>query len=137
MVNEEKRLNNITTDMRSESILPDDIDPECRALCEALNRLPGIRTTESCCGHGESPFRIWFMADSLDALPRVAYWFDGCHSGEYDWRIIASTDCGMSPISFMAEGPVGDYAGAEIIAEKLTERVDRGLSGRRWKGGLT
>jgi hypothetical protein len=27
---------------------PADLDPECRALCVALNQLPGIRTTGSC-----------------------------------------------------------------------------------------
>ncbi len=95
---------------------PNDIDPECRTLCEAMNGLSGIRTFASCCGHNEHPFRIFFSAESLEALPPVAYWFARCHSGVKGWGIIAHTDCGMAPISFIAEGPVGDYAGAEKIA---------------------
>jgi hypothetical protein len=47
--------------------LPADLDPECRELCEALNLLPGITTTSSCCGHGREPYRVFFAADSLDA----------------------------------------------------------------------
>jgi len=37
-----------------------EIDAEARPLIFALNRLPGITTVESCCGHGSEHFRIWF-----------------------------------------------------------------------------
>jgi len=50
---------------------PADLDPECRLLCEAMNAVPGIRTVESCSGHGDTPFRVYFLADSLDALPEL------------------------------------------------------------------
>jgi hypothetical protein len=63
-----------------------NMDPECVRLCRAMNGLPGIKTIESCCGHGEKPFRIWFMADKLESLPRLLYWFDSCHSG-CDWPV--------------------------------------------------
>ena len=53
----------------------DKMDPECIALCEAMNKLPGIRTTESCCGHGERSYHIWFKADGLESLPKLVYWF--------------------------------------------------------------
>ena len=99
--------------------LPDDIDQECRALCEAMNALPGIQTFESCCGHGERPFCIWFQAETLEALPKCLYYFDRCHSGVSGWCVTARTDCGMSPVSFMVEGPVGDYDGAGKIAAAM------------------
>ena len=86
-------------------IPPNDLDTECLELCTELNLCPGIRTIESCCGHEEKPYCIWFRADSLKDLPLVCYCFDGCHCGYYDWKVIASTDCGMSPITFMIEGP--------------------------------
>jgi len=38
------------------------MDAEVRQLVLALNKLPGIQTFESCCGHGEHPYRIWFEA---------------------------------------------------------------------------
>jgi hypothetical protein len=56
--------------------LPSDLDPECVELVEAMNNFDGIRTTCSCCGHGKTPFRIFFLADSLDALRPLLYAVD-------------------------------------------------------------
>jgi tRNA(Phe) wybutosine-synthesizing methylase Tyw3 len=103
---------------------PADLDPECLRLCTALNTLDGIRTIESCCGHGDYPYRIWVVADSLDALTPLAYWLMMCHCGVPDWRLIVGTDCGMSAVKFMVEGPIGDeaYAQANVIAEFIGVR---------------
>ena len=55
---------------------PADMDPECITLCAALNKLPGIQTFESCCGHKNDPkkndmfkhnFWVFFLANSLEA----------------------------------------------------------------------
>lgn len=86
------------------------LDPECVDLCVAINKLPKIQTFESCCGHGNTPYRIYFAAKSLKSLPALLYWFDGCHCGFYGWKVYAHTDCGMSPVSFIIEGPVGSEA---------------------------
>ncbi len=102
------------------------IDEECIELCAAMNMMPGIHTIESCCGHGDRPYRIWFKATGLRVLPRLLYYFDGCHCGYYDWRVIAHTDCGMSPVTFMVEGPNNLAAGHEQskqIANLLREDV--------------
>ena len=103
--------------------MPDDLDPECRSLCDALNRLPGIQTIESCCGHGERPFLIFFIADSLESLPAALYYFDVCHCGFGGWRVVAITDCGMNPVKFMVEGPIGAYDQAADIAERINKYV--------------
>lgn len=104
--------------------LPENLDPECRALCEAMNALPGIQTVESCCGHGKGPFRIWFTASSLKALPRLVYYTVPCHVG-FLWRCGVTTDCGMSPVLFLLESvEVGDVAykeAGEIAAELRAE----------------
>jgi hypothetical protein len=50
---------------------PAGLDPECRLLCVALNRLPGITTWSRCCGHGRAPYRIWFDVTHLAALEPV------------------------------------------------------------------
>jgi hypothetical protein len=42
-------------------------DPEVIPLVRAMNRLPGIHTQESCCGHGERPFHIWFLVTDYEA----------------------------------------------------------------------
>lgn len=101
------------------------IDIECIALCDAINLFPGIQTLESCCGHGEKSFRIWFSADNLEALPTVLYYFDGCHCSFYGWHVVATTDCGMSPVKFMVEGPIGKdaYQEAKVIAKLMTNWI--------------
>ncbi len=59
-----------------------------RELCDAMNALPGIETSESCSGHGSDSFRIWFKARSdkgLFFLTRCVdhrYWKYG-----YLWKI--------------------------------------------------
>jgi len=37
-----------------------DIDSEIRDLVIALNTIPALKTTCSCCGHDKEPIRIWF-----------------------------------------------------------------------------
>ncbi len=36
------------------------MDKECIELCNIINSLPGLETTESCCGHGKGPYMIFF-----------------------------------------------------------------------------
>ena len=38
---------------------PKDLDPECLEVCQELNKLEGICTTGSCCGHNRQHFRVW------------------------------------------------------------------------------
>ena len=105
--------------------LPADVDSECRALCEAMNALPGIETVESCCGHGKEPFRIWFIVRSLKYLPRLVYYTVPCHVG-FLWRCRVTTDCGMSPVFFLVESiEVGEvaYKQAERMAARLREET--------------
>lgn len=107
--------------------LPADLDPECRELCEALNLLPGITTTSSCCGHGREPYRIFFAAGSLDALPAVCWCADECHSGQEGWRVFVFTDCVMRPVDFVLEGPPGAYGASQEIAALARKCAEGGL----------
>lgn len=79
---------------------PADIDMEIVPLLVAMNAMPGIKTTESCCGHGRRGISIWFRFDSLESLPALLYWFDSCHSGVDGWWCDVTTDCGMGPPTF-------------------------------------
>ncbi len=108
---------------KKEWIVPQDLDPECRALCVALNRLPGIETTCSCCGHGKHPFWIFFHPKNLKVLPDLLYYLDKCHSGCAGWRAIVYTDCAGETPFFMIEGPIGKkaYDDANHIAKLLEE----------------
>ena len=101
---------------------PNVMDSECISLCKAINPFRGIETVESCCGHGERPFHIWFLADNLEVLPPLLYWFAHCHCGFWGWQVIVRTDCAMRPVSFLIEGPTGSpaYAQADQIADLIT-----------------
>lgn len=98
---------------------PDDMDPECIPICEAMNKFPGITTADSCCGHGNHKFRIFFYADSLDNLPQMSYFFGGCtRMPGWDLKV---TNCELGPVYFMAIGPLGQqaYEDANKIADKM------------------
>ena len=97
------------------------MDKECIALCDAINTLPGIRTLLSCCGHGERPFRIWFIARSLAALLRLL----GCLRVYDGWRCEVETDDSVSVARFLIEGPVGEraYSDAKRMAKRVREEM--------------
>ena len=102
---------------------PADLDKECLSLCVALNKMPGIRTTESCCGHGQQPYRIFFQPDNLESLPELLYWLDKCHSGKPGWQVRVYTDCVGEQAFFVIEGPAGAHGAcdAEAIAILLEQ----------------
>ncbi len=101
-----------------------DMDQEVIALCVALNRMPGVQTDSSCCGHGNRPYGIFFTVKDQEDLVPICYYLDPCHVGYTGWSVTARSDCGMSPISFLLEGPVGAYAASEDIARHINEWVD-------------
>jgi len=104
----------------------EDIDDKDQFLdlCKALNRIPGITTFESCCGHEKTNYHIFLHSKSLEALVPVAYFLNACHSGCRGWQLAARTDCSMAPISFMIEGPIGAYDDSKKIAQYINEWVD-------------
>jgi hypothetical protein len=101
-----------------------NMDPECIPLCDAINSMPGLRTLESCCGHGKEHFRIWFAAESLTYLPPLLYYLMPCHIG-FRWNCYVTTDCGMSPVHFRIESEtVGEeaYGQSKAIAKSIAEQ---------------
>lgn len=107
--------------------LSEDIDKECADLCSAINSFNGLSTVESCCGHDRQSFRIWFMANNLDCLPDLLYWFDSCHCGFGGWRVCVKTDCAKSPVIFRIEGPTGEqaYKEANSIAALIAKQKEK------------
>lgn len=88
------------------------MDPEVVDLCNAMNALPGIRTFESCCGHGKYPFQIWFEVRDpagLFFLVRCVdrrYWEHG-----WRWQISLSVgdlmrEDGYRPTHYLLESVV-------------------------------
>ncbi|MCK5548587.1 MAG: hypothetical protein KAI64_06205 [Thermoplasmata archaeon] len=106
--------------------MPNQIDAECVALCDAINLYsPKIRTVESCCGHGERHYKIWLRIEpeGLAELPHILYFLDPCHTGFVGWSCKVYTDCGMSPVSLMIKGPDDkrSYDEALTIARLIRE----------------
>jgi len=100
------------------------LDTECVNLCLAMNRLPGICTTESCSGHGEGPMRIWFKTDNLDALSRMIFWLDPRFNSGIDWHVEVRTKAPSPGVIFKLESKaVGERA--YIEADKLTALLNR------------
>lgn len=89
----------------------DRMDPECVALCDVLNTLPGIRTFESCCGHGEDPFRVFFWADGMVSLllPIVRA------ISSSGWKLECCWCNGPDMVCFVLVGPKDPGAGNELV----------------------
>ncbi len=112
-----------------------NMDPEVVDLCNAMNALPGIVTTESCCGHGCSNFSIFFRVvddeRGLFFLTRCVdrrYWKYG-----YLWKIELSVGDSMykdghRPITYcLHSGPiVGEdaYEQAKDLLENMNDHLN-------------
>jgi len=89
------------------------MDTEVIDLCVALNKLPGIITTESCSGHHLRPFRIWFKVDGrIDPTLRGLFFLTRCVDRRYfkhghQWNINLSVgdtyNSGILPTCFLLE----------------------------------
>lgn len=88
---------------------PEDIDPECTTLCNALNHVPGIETFESCCGHGKHPkhpFGIWMTSASILALYPLARCTQA-HTTSLTWILeVQDTDTQDMPVIFYLHSPI-------------------------------
>lgn len=62
------------------------MDAPCIELCNLLNRLPGLETSESCCGHCKEPYMVFFRCDNLDTLTRLGRSIDRRYS-DGKWKI--------------------------------------------------
>lgn len=92
------------------------MDPGMAELCDALNRLPGVRTTESCCGHGKEPASVFFDCSNLDSLAKIQRSIDIRYGGQRIlWTLGATTTDTFPhhrPLSFYikSDWPYPDYA---------------------------
>ncbi len=102
-------------------VFPDDMDAECIPICTVLNGLSGIRTVESCCGHGRSPFEVFFVAQKVESLLPILRAAESITG----WKIEAFWSCGKHEIViFMLEGPIGPpdmFDGADAFMSWITD----------------
>jgi hypothetical protein len=97
----------------------DKMDPECVALCDAMNEMEGIETIASCCGHSYAPFRIYFEADSINDLKPILTLIDESE----DWRMRVSFATGGGDVYFILDGPTGQQG--FDVATALASRAVR------------
>ena len=102
------------------------MDPECVDLCDALNGLPGFQTSESCCGHGNRPYVIFFSCTAFAALKRLA---EAIH--DKPWRIEAMWWSGSNTLGFMLQGPTMRVVGSGVRESWLIDLIETVLSGTR------
>jgi hypothetical protein len=102
---------------------PADLDPEVKELCVALNKLPGIVTYGSCCGHGERGVHISFYFKVPQDLAYLLYLLDPCHGGPKGWRVEVHSECGAGGPFYGVEGPVGAYEDGRKIAALIEESL--------------
>lgn len=107
---------------------PSDMDPECVNLCEAMNLLPGIKTTESCCGHGKASYCIWFRVADFSGRGFITLARVTCpRYYEGDWRLVISHgDLRRTLTGFVLEGAAGPdrYQAAETLAKHIRSHLD-------------
>lgn len=65
------------------------MDFECVSLCMKLNELPGVETTESCCGHYKETYKIFFNCEDFISLAILTRCTDKRYS-DGNWEIVCS-----------------------------------------------
>jgi hypothetical protein len=102
-------------------IYDERMDKECLILCDALNAIPGIKTFESCCGHGETMYHIWFTAKNVKALCSPTMGCSQNYCGHFGWHIEVDHVESPNKAIFLLEGPIGEeaYAAAGDIAKTI------------------
>lgn len=75
--------------------MPSDIDEQCVELCNTLNKLPFVETRESCAGHGEHPYWVFFRCHDAGVLSRLGRSVSRNYS-DGNWEIVVDS-CDTDP----------------------------------------
>ena len=123
----EIEINQIDKDMeRNEKNKYDKyMDIECIPLCNALNSLPGVKTTSSCCGHCKNKFMIFFDCDNAVSLSIIARSFNRRYSGtNMEWIIeVDSDDSGNFDYFLHSVEPYTDNTVMDKDVSRLVENI--------------
>lgn len=105
--------------------MPDDLDPEIRALISLINNVEGIETLESCFGHNEGPIVIWGEADSIEDLHKFMYkYFYGNQLWHFELVLsdvmIDEQDWGKIVFLLKTDDRYIDFPDTQLMADNLT-----------------
>lgn len=102
------------------------MDAECIPLCDALNSLPGVKTTSSCCGHCKNKFMVFFDCENAASLFIIARSFNRRYSGtNMEWIIeVDSHDSGNFDYFLHSVEPYTDNTVMEKDVSRLVEIIE-------------
>lgn len=118
-----------------------DMDEECIDLCNALNSIVGIETRDSCCGHGERSFQIFFLVTSWVGLFFVTrcvdkrYWKYG-HEWTLELSVGDSWDGKVLPTVFCLHSGAVKGNEAHFQAADLVANLNHHLNHENFKKGF-
>lgn len=106
------------------------VDPECISVIKAINAVPGLATTGSCCGHGRQPFEVWFkLTDTkkIHNLQVIAFATDRRYCCPVGWHaelVTYEMRRGLPHFLLTSEAKGEQaYKEAEKVAECILERL--------------
>ena len=103
---------------------PGNLDPECVGLVRALNLLPGVRTFESCCGHGESRFRVWLRTNRVRPVDPLLGVLPHTEAAGWSCEVSVSGDGKRSDYLIESQSIGADaYLQAEQIADAMLDAI--------------
>ena len=95
------------------------MDKECIALCDKLNSLSNVETTESCCGHCRSPYMIFFNCYDFIRLGKLFRCVNRNYSdGKWRIEVDGSDTQPCNQFMFISKEPFNSTA-------EMMESVDR------------
>ena len=99
------------------------MDAECIAICDALNSIPDVRTTESCCGHCKDRFMIFLTCDNSHSLAIIARVFDRRYIGtSQPWYVELQTkDSGSYDYFIHSETK---YDSEEVMMKDINQIIE-------------
>ena len=101
-----------------------NMDKECIELCDTLNKLPGVKTFESCCGHLKDRYSIWFFCEDIDTISRLGRSVDRNYS-DGKWEIIVdSTDTNPRGVFWLRSKTIfASYGQMNESTQRLAESI--------------
>jgi hypothetical protein len=110
-----------------------EIDEEIRELVKALNRVPGLRTFESCHGHGKHELFIWIRCNSISSLNKFLWGMRRRFSSisthiDDKYRLLifnGNSNYFSKTLKLILVGPIGETKeNCDFLAEKINDFVD-------------
>lgn len=100
-----------------------NMDKECIQICDVLNSISDVRTTESCCGHCKDRFMVFFTCDNPHSLAIIARVFDRRYiSTSQPWYIELQTkDSGAYDYFIHSETK---YDSEEVMMKDINQIIE-------------